>query len=294
MAALLCSTSTSLCGDITVSDSFLVSNIKEKCPRKGNSLVNVGLKFHTLKLGPLFHRTKQRKTMRCSLVSMKGSEFSVSMKTLKSSSDVTTVLKSLPDTASAFSYFKEVALRVDGRIEEMGYVFDLMQKRIIKRDATTFLTVFKCLSVKGGLRQAPYALRKMREYGFVLNAYSYNGLIHLLLKSRFCTEAMEVYRSMISDGFRPSLQTYSSLMVGLGKRRDTEAVMGLLQEMETLGLKPNVYTFTICIRVLGRAGKINEAYDILERMDEQGCGPDVVTYTVLIDALCTARKLDCA
>ncbi|KAJ4880665.1 hypothetical protein Rs2_37720 [Raphanus sativus] len=174
----------------------------------------------------------------------------------------------------------------------MGYVFDLMQKRIMKRDATTFLTVFKCLSVRGELRQAPYALRKMRESGlFALNVYS---LIHLLVKSRFCTEAMEVYRSMVSDGFRPSLQTYSSLMVGLGKRREIGAVMGLLREMETLGLKPNVYTFTISIRVLGRAGKIDEAYDILKRMDDEGCGHDVVIYTVLIDALCTGGKLDCA
>ncbi|KAG2245265.1 hypothetical protein Bca52824_092865 [Brassica carinata] len=148
MAALLCSTS--LCGDITVSDTFLVSNTKDKRCWKRNSR----LKFHTLKLGSAFHRKKQRK---CSPVSMKGSDFSVSMinnnnkKTFKSSSEVTKALKSLPDTDSAFSYFKEVAqssklvhttetcnhmleaLRVDGRIEEMGYVFDLMQKRIIKR-----------------------------------------------------------------------------------------------------------------------------------------------------------------
>lgn len=172
MVALLCSTS--LCGDITVGDACLVSNIKAKCCWRRENLVTGGLKFHALKIGSRKKHCR-KKSMRCNVVSMKSSDFSASMigKTLKSdlsSSEVTRVLMSFPDTDSKFSYFKSVAensnlvhttdtcnymleaLRFDGKIEEMAYVFDLMQKRIIKRDTNTYLTIFKSISVKGGLR----------------------------------------------------------------------------------------------------------------------------------------------
>ncbi|GMQ02815.1 hypothetical protein CsSME_00048873 [Camellia sinensis var. sinensis] len=228
-----------------------------------------------------------------------------------SSEEAIGVLKSISsDPEEAFSFFKSVAqlrnvvhtaetcnymlelLMVHKRVGDMAVVFDLMQKQIIYRNLNTYLIIFKALRVKGGIRQAPFALERMRKEGFVLNGYSYNGLIHLLLQSGCCKQASEVYRRVVSEGIKPSLKTYSALMVASGKRRDIETVMGLLEEMESLGLRPNVYTFTICIRVLGRAGKIDEAYGLLKRMDDEGCGPDVITYTVLIDALCHVGKLD--
>ncbi|KAK3037694.1 hypothetical protein RJ639_030638 [Escallonia herrerae] len=95
------------------------------------------------------------------------------------------------------------------------------------------------LHIKGGIKQAPYALQQMREVGFVLNGYSYNELIHLLLQSGFCGEALQVYRRMLSEEIRPSRKTYSALMVASGKRRDIETVLNLLKEMESLGLRPN-------------------------------------------------------
>ncbi|KHN29634.1 Pentatricopeptide repeat-containing protein, chloroplastic [Glycine soja] len=200
-----------------------------------------------------------------------------------SSEEVIGVLKSFSDPNSALSYFKMVSLlpnivhtpetcnymleflRVHGRVEDMVFVFDLMQKQLINRNPNTYLTIFKALSIKGGIRQAPFALGKMRQAGFVLNAYSYNGLIYFLLQPGFCKEALKVYKRMISEGMKPSMKTYSALMVvALGRRRDTRTIMDLLEEMKTLGLRPNIYTYTICIRVLGRAGIIDDAYGILK------------------------------
>ncbi|XP_060184006.1 pentatricopeptide repeat-containing protein At4g31850, chloroplastic isoform X3 [Lycium barbarum] len=229
-----------------------------------------------------------------------------------SADEVLRDLKSFSDPNEALALFKSVAnmprvvhttetcnymleyLRVNERISDMAVVFDLMQKQIIYRNLDTYLIIFKGLHIRGGIREAPFALERMKKAGFVLNAYSYNGLIHLILQAGFWQEALKVYRRMISEKLKPSLKTYSALMVACGKRRDTETVMRLLSEMDGLGLRPNIYTFTICIRVLGRAGKIDDACAILKRMDDEGCAPDVVTYTVLIDALCIAGKLDIA
>lgn len=175
-----------------------------------------------------------------------------------SSEEVIGALKSISDPNSALSYFKMVSqlpnivhtpetcnymlefLRVHGRVEDMAFVFDLMQKQVINRNPNTYLTIFKALSIKGGIRQAPFALGKMRQAGFVLNAYSYNGLIYFLLQPGFCKEALKVYKRMISEGLKPSMKTYSALMVALGRRRDTGTIMDLLEEMETLGLRPNI------------------------------------------------------
>lgn len=227
-----------------------------------------------------------------------------------SSEEVIRVLKSISDPDEGFAFFKSVAelpyvvhttdtcnytlelLKAHGRIGDMAVVFGLMQKQIIYRSLDTYLTIFKSIHVRGGIRKAPFALQRMRVAGFVLNAYSYNGLIHFILQSGYCKEALEVYRRAISEGIKPSLKAYSALMVAFGKRRDTDSVMGLLKEMGNLGLQPNAYTFNICIRVLGTTGKIVEAFGILKRMDEEGCEPDVITYTVLIEALCNAGKLD--
>lgn len=218
------------------------------------------------------------------------------------------ILRSFQDPIQALSFFKSLAqqpriihttetcnfmlevLRDNGRTKEMAMVFDFMQKQVIKRDMTTYLTLFKCLGVFGGIKEAPLALDLMSEAGFILNDFSYNGLIYILLQAGCLQEAMKIYRRMISETVRPSMKTYSSLMVASGKRKDIETVIGLLNEMEAVGLKPNVYTYTICIRVLGSAGRIDEAYDILKRMEGEGCDPDVVTYTVLMDALCSTQR----
>ncbi|KAE8731661.1 Pentatricopeptide repeat-containing protein [Hibiscus syriacus] len=205
-----------------------------------------------------------------------------------SSDEILRVLKSISDPKFALAYFESVAelpnivhitkncnhmlevLRVHGMVGKMSFVFEFMQKQIIKRDLNTYLIIFRGLDIIGGLMLAPFGLERMRDSG----------------------EALLIYRRMVSEGLKPSLKTYSTLMVASRKRRDTGTIMYLLKEMESLGLKPNVYTFTICIRVIGRAGKIDDAFGILKRMNDMGCGPDVVTYIVLIDALCNAGILD--
>lgn len=63
--------------------------------------------------------------------------------------------------------------------------------------------------------------------GFVLNAYSYIGLIYLLLQSGCLIEAIDVYRRMLSEGLKPSLKTFSALMVAAGKKRDPDTATGL-------------------------------------------------------------------
>nr|CAD1831053.1 unnamed protein product [Ananas comosus var. bracteatus] len=152
-----------------------------------------------------------------------------------SSENVVEVLRSIPDPVEALLLFKCIAsqprvvhttasfnymlelLRVHGRVEDMALVFDLMQKQIVKRDPETFLIIFKALGVRGGLRGAPFALSKMKDAGFVLNAFSCNGLIYFILRSGFIKEAVEVYERMVSEGIKPSLKTYSALMVALGR-----------------------------------------------------------------------------
>ncbi|KAG0472033.1 hypothetical protein HPP92_016579 [Vanilla planifolia] len=157
----------------------------------------------------------------------------------------------------------------------MALVFDLMQKQIVKRNTTTFLTIFKALNVREGLRTSPFALKRMKEAGFVLNAFSYNGLIHYLLQSGFHKEALQVYKRMISEGIIPSLKTYSALMVASGKRRNADLVMELLTEMEGVGLKPNVFTFNICIKILGKTGgKHEKAQELFWKMKSSDHKPD--------------------
>ncbi|KAK9280535.1 hypothetical protein L1049_014227 [Liquidambar formosana] len=98
-----------------------------------------------------------------------------------SSKEVFGVLKSISDPNRAFSFFKSFAelpnvvhttetcnymleiLRVHRRVEDMAVVFDLMQKQIIKRNLNTYLTIFRGLYVRGGIRQAPFALERMRK-----------------------------------------------------------------------------------------------------------------------------------
>ncbi|XP_054791357.1 pentatricopeptide repeat-containing protein At4g31850, chloroplastic-like [Prosopis cineraria] len=141
-----------------------------------------------------------------------------------SSEEVMSVLKSMSEPNSALSYFNSVAqlpnfvhtteacnymlefLRIHCRIGDMAFVFDLMQKRIVKRNLNTYSIIFGALSVKGGIWASTIALGKMRKAGFVLNAYSFNGLIHLLLQSGSCREALEVYGRIVTEEIKPSIR----------------------------------------------------------------------------------------
>nr|DAD42273.1 TPA_asm: hypothetical protein HUJ06_000503 [Nelumbo nucifera] len=131
-----------------------------------------------------------------------------------SSDKVIEVLKTMFDPDQALVFFKTAQqpnlvhttescnymlefLRIHGKMEEMAVMFDLMQKQIIKRNLETYLTIFEALYIRGGIQQAPCALEQMRKVGFFFNAFSYNGLIHLLLRSGFRREALVVYRRMV-------------------------------------------------------------------------------------------------
>ncbi|KAJ0090780.1 hypothetical protein Patl1_12593 [Pistacia atlantica] len=235
------------------------------------------------------------------------------------SEEVIGELKSFSDLNSALSYFKSLAelpyvvhttetcnymlevLRIHGRIEDMAVVFDLMQKQIINRDLGTYLTIFKGLCIKGGIRLAPLALEKMRETGIILNAYSYNGLIHLILQSGFFREALVVYRRMVSEGIKPSLKTYSALMVASGKRRDIEtfsycgdmdAVKEFWSQMEADGYAPDVVTFTILVDALCKAGDVDKAFGMLDAMKKEGVLPNLHTYNTLISGLLRLHRLE--
>ena len=85
-------------------------------------------------------------------------------------------------------------------LNSMTKFLDLMEKQHYKPNSQTFITIFRALELRGFIQQAPLALEEMKRVGFVLNRMPYNGLIALLLRSRFQREAMDVYIKMISEG----------------------------------------------------------------------------------------------
>lgn len=100
-----------------------------------------------------------------------------------STEELTGILKSISDPTEALSLFKSSAqlpylvhntetcnymlelLRVNNRIGDMAVVFDLMQRQIIYRNLTTYLTIFKGLKIKGGIRQAPVCAHSNEQRG---------------------------------------------------------------------------------------------------------------------------------
>ncbi|KAF3789745.1 hypothetical protein EJ110_NYTH13287 [Nymphaea thermarum] len=144
------------------------------------------------------------------------------------------MLRSFNDPIHALSLFKSLSQRprIIHTTDTCNFMVD-----VIKRDLTTYITLLEDVGVFGGIKEAPLALDLMSEPRFVLNDFSYNGLIHMLLQSGCLQEAMKIYQQIISEMVRPNMKTYSALMVASGKQKHIENCNGSFERDGSCGVE---------------------------------------------------------
>ncbi|KAK1259477.1 hypothetical protein QJS04_geneDACA015481 [Acorus gramineus] len=156
--------------------------------------------------------------------------------------------------------------------------------------AEAFDALIQAYIQSGSVSDAIESFSRMSEYGVRPRTFTYNVVLHVLLKQRMVPLAMTVYRQMLETDCRPNRSTYNVLIDGLCKLGRTDDALSMFDEMCGHGwFDPDTVIYTIVLSGLCRARRIDDARALLATMR---CEPDVVTHNAFLNGLCRAGRLD--
>ncbi|KAK1307355.1 Pentatricopeptide repeat-containing protein [Acorus calamus] len=156
--------------------------------------------------------------------------------------------------------------------------------------AEAFDALIQAYVQSGSVSDAIESFSRMSEYGVRPRTFTYNVVLHVLLKQRMVPLAMAVYRQMLETDCRPNRSTYNVLIDGLCKLGRTDDALSMFDEMCGHGwFDPDTVIYTIVLSGLCRARRIDDARALLATMR---CDPDMVTHNAFLNGLCRAGRLD--
>ena len=119
--------------------------------------------------------------------------------------------------------------------------------------------------------------------GFRHDAFSYNRILSLLLRSRADpAEALRLIAEMERDGVPGNISTVN-LLVGMGVE-----VGRCLELAKKWGLRLNGYTYKCIVQAHLRSREVSKGFEIYEKMRRKGYKLDIFAYNMLLDALAKA------
>ncbi|KAI5682865.1 hypothetical protein M9H77_04093 [Catharanthus roseus] len=127
---------------------------------------------------------------------------------------------------------------------------------------------------------------RMKEFDCKPALFTYNMILHVLVKKNVILLAMAVYNMMLKSNISLNSSTFTILIDGLCKSRKTQDALKLFDEMSERGILPSKITFTVILSGLCQVKRTDEAYRLFTSMKSRGCKPDYVVYNVLLNGFC--------
>ncbi|XP_054797531.1 pentatricopeptide repeat-containing protein At1g62680, mitochondrial-like [Prosopis cineraria] len=154
-------------------------------------------------------------------------------------------------------------------------------------DTITLNTLLKGLCINNDVGKALDFHDDLIEKGFQLDRVSYGTLINKLCKTRktrFITEARDLFHEMINLGMSLNAVTYNCCLIhGFCSIDNWLKVAKLFKQMKLKGINPNIHTFNILVGAFCKGRCLTKAKAIVGMMIKKGAKLDEVTYGSLMD-----------
>ncbi|KAG9135077.1 hypothetical protein Leryth_011575 [Lithospermum erythrorhizon] len=182
-------------------------------------------------------------------------------------------------------------------------IFETLVKTYRACDSAPFvfdLLVKACIESKR-VDQAVEIVRMLRCKNVYPSIGTCNDLIELMVKSRGCFAAYDVYREIFRLGEEivvrnrkviPNANTFNAIMVGFYREALVEKVEEVWAEMERVECEPDAYSYSIVMAAYCDDGRMEDAIKVWEGMESKGVRQDVVTYNTLIGGFCSVGEME--
>uniref|UniRef100_A0A7S3XET9 Smr domain-containing protein n=1 Tax=Picocystis salinarum TaxID=88271 RepID=A0A7S3XET9_9CHLO len=144
------------------------------------------------------------------------------------------------------------------------------------------------LSLCATRKQSQRALelfRAAQAEGMQINTFTYNALLHVLIKGGTPKEAEAVYKEMLERGLSPSNHTYGAMIAIMDATRRPDKALQLLHECNQVVKEPNLILYNKTLSALANSKWWKESLQILDEMKEKGIQPDNVSVLYITRAL---------
>ncbi|KAJ3008338.1 hypothetical protein HKX48_008639 [Thoreauomyces humboldtii] len=181
-----------------------------------------------------------------------------------------------------------------GRDSDAQGVVQRMQDHDVPPDAITFEAVMHGLGQQQKVEVAFTVFNRMQEMApsAVPTTYTFNLILHLLLRAKRLDDAMDVLERMKVAGLEPDGYTYSTLMEGFTRIGRPEDALNVYQALTERGVVPD---HTLSVSILSAyvaAGRIDEGVACLENFIREMHDTGVVHWTILMDAYLKQGNMD--
>ncbi|KAK1281651.1 putative pentatricopeptide repeat-containing protein [Acorus calamus] len=155
-----------------------------------------------------------------------------------------------------------------------------------------FDVIIEAYYASGAVDDALKAFVKMREYDSCPNTFTYNTVLHVLVRERMVEVAVGVFNQMVMSGSHPNRSTFDILIDGLCKFGRFGGAITLFNEMFERGVFPSTTTYTVVLSALFRAGRVDDALSLVGAMRSNGVGLNSVTWSVVLNGFCKLGRID--
>ncbi|KAK3446667.1 hypothetical protein EUGRSUZ_A02340 [Eucalyptus grandis] len=186
----------------------------------------------------------------------------------------------------------DVLAEEEGAFDVYWRVLEEVRSCGLRIVSDAFLVLISAYWKMGMAEKAVDAFERMRDFDCEPNVYTYNKIMHVIVRKQIFMLALAIYNKMAKSDCLPNQATYTILIDAFCKTGKIKDALKMFDEMTLRGISPNERTYTIVIAGLCQAKSTDYAYKLFESMRESGCSPDTVTYNVLLDGFCKAGKID--
>jgi pentatricopeptide repeat protein len=191
--------------------------------------------------------------------------------------------KSLPKIALSKILQYQFGVLPIKEIEIKEKIVDIMEKRGILFDHSSFVPMISLYGKLGDPKKADEMLKRMRDAGMKMTVIVYNALIKC--HWRDLSRIDSLLKEMDGEGINPDSITFNAAIFAHSKG-NPKGVIELLDRMILEGIKPteftNPYLFSSIILMCGKAGELKKADEIVQQMKTLGILRSTATYTALI------------
>lgn len=131
------------------------------------------------------------------------------------------------------------------------------------------------------------------QYSIQPNKFSYNIVIHALIKLGSTDSALSMFREMEELGLKPDIISFNTILGAFYEKHgydEGEKIWAQLQARDELC--PDVLSYRYRLSGMIMDGRISEAVKLVDEMILKGVKPDVHCFNVLIKGFCTDGNLE--
>ncbi|CAH9086401.1 unnamed protein product [Cuscuta europaea] len=175
--------------------------------------------------------------------------------------------------------------------EEAMSVFQAMQKKNMKPDKYTLVSLLKGCAQAGALDQGGQIYNYMTHNGITIDAVVGTALMEMYAKCGSLNKSLEIFQELLIG--EKDATSWTSIICALAMNGHAKKALELFLQMEQSGIIPDSVTFIGVLAACSHGGLVKEGRQYFDSMIRKyGLEPKLEHYGCLIDLLARAGLLN--